>query len=92
MLSGYCVASGTIRLLVGALGDPRHNWQVAAATEDRCDAAALRLQSLYTGVEHCFVQMVRVLNGSPQDTRLAPTPAGADGDGIFEAWPRAISS
>ncbi|TVS02444.1 MAG: hypothetical protein EA413_12290 [Cyanobium sp. PLM2.Bin73] len=29
----------------------------------RVDAAALRLQSLYTGIERCLVQISRVLNG-----------------------------
>lgn len=29
----------------------------------RVDAAALRLQSLYTGIERCLVQITRVLNG-----------------------------
>ena len=75
------------------LPPPRHDWQVAeAANGEHLDAAALRLQSLYIGIERFLVQMVRVLNGSPQDTRLAPTPAGADGDGNFEAWLRAVSS
>ena len=36
-------------------------------SQERCDAAALRLQSLYTGIERCFVQIVRVLNGGPPD-------------------------
>lgn len=31
------------------------------------DAAALRLQSLYTGIERCLVQIVRVLNGGTPD-------------------------
>jgi hypothetical protein len=34
------------------------------------DAAALRLQSLYTGIERCCVLIVRVLNGA--------TPEGGD--------------
>ena len=34
------------------------------------DASALRLQSFYTGIERCFVLIVRVLNGG--------TPDGAD--------------
>lgn len=34
------------------------------------DASALRLQSCYTGIERCFVLLVRVLNGG--------TPDGAD--------------
>ena len=33
----------------------------------RVDAAALRLQSLYTGIERCLVQITRVLNGGTPD-------------------------
>jgi len=33
----------------------------------RVDAAALRLQSLYTGIERCLVQIARVLNGGTPD-------------------------
>ena len=33
----------------------------------RVDAAALRLQSLYTGIERCLVQISRVLNGGTPD-------------------------
>lgn len=33
----------------------------------RVDAAALRLQSLYTGIERCLVQITRVLNGGTSD-------------------------
>lgn len=39
-------------------------------TSERVDAGALRLQSLYTGVERCLVQIVRALNGG--------TPEGSD--------------
>lgn len=31
------------------------------------DAAALRLQSFYTGIERCLVQVMRVLNGGTPD-------------------------
>ncbi|MFN9693546.1 MAG: hypothetical protein ACK550_07080 [Synechococcaceae cyanobacterium] len=33
----------------------------------RVDAAALRLQSFYTGIERCLLQIIRVLNGSTLD-------------------------
>jgi len=33
----------------------------------RVDAAALRLQRLYTGIERCLVQIARVLNGGTPD-------------------------
>lgn len=33
----------------------------------RVDASALRLQSLYTGIERCLVQITRVLNGGTPD-------------------------
>jgi hypothetical protein len=33
----------------------------------RVDAVALRLQSLYTGIERCLVQIARVLNGGSPD-------------------------
>jgi hypothetical protein len=33
----------------------------------RVDAAALRLQSFYTGIERCLVQITRVLNGGTPD-------------------------
>ena len=33
----------------------------------RVDAAALRLQSLYSGIERCLVPITRVLNGGTPD-------------------------
>jgi hypothetical protein len=48
----------------------RERWQREGADGERVDAAALRLQSLYTGIERCLLQIVRVLNGS--------TPEGTD--------------
>ncbi len=45
-------------------------WQRHGADAERVDAAALRLQSLYKGIERCLLQIVRVLNGG--------TPEGAD--------------
>lgn len=39
----------------------------AVADPLRVDATALRLQSLYTGIERCLVQIARVLNGGTPD-------------------------
>ena len=40
---------------------------VVAGDRLRVDAAALRLQSLYTGIERCFLQVSRVLHGGTPD-------------------------
>jgi hypothetical protein len=40
---------------------------VVAGDRLRVDAAALRLQSLYTGIERCLLQVSRVLNGGTPD-------------------------
>ena len=40
-------------------------WQDPEGHAERIDAAALRLQSFYTGIERCFTQVVRVFNGGP---------------------------
>ena len=40
---------------------------VVAGDRLRVDAAALRLQSLYTGIERCSLQVSRVLNGGTPD-------------------------
>jgi len=53
--------------LVNSLVELQQAWPVPEGARERCDAAALRLQSLYTGIERCFVQIVRVLNGGPPD-------------------------
>jgi len=45
---------------LAALGD-------VAGDRLRIDAAALRLQSFYTGIERCFLQISRVLNGGTPD-------------------------
>ena len=64
------VERSKLNQLVHSLDELQRLWQVPEAAKERCDAAALRLQSLYTGIERCFVQIVRVLNGGP--------PEGAD--------------
>ncbi len=54
-------------LRVESLAALQRDLELPEAAQERCDAAALRLQSLYTGIERCFVQIVRVLNGGPPD-------------------------
>ena len=56
-----------LAVLVESLAALQRAWDVPEGLQERCDAAALRLQSLYTGIERCFVQIVRVLNGGPPD-------------------------
>ena len=50
-----------------ALVDSLASLGVVAGDRLRVDAAALRLQSLYTGIERCFLQVSRVLNGGTPD-------------------------
>ena len=61
------VERSKLSALVLSLSNVQRDWDVPEAAEERSDAAALRLQSLYTGIERCFVQIVRVLNGGPPD-------------------------
>ena len=61
------VERSKLSALVLSLANLQRDWDVAEAAEERSDAAAMRLQSLYTGIERCFVQIVRVLNGGPPD-------------------------
>ncbi|MCH9714898.1 MAG: hypothetical protein K0U63_10190 [Cyanobacteria bacterium] len=56
-----------LALLVESLAALQRTWSIPEGAQERCDAAALRLQSLYTGIERCLVQIVRVLNGGPPD-------------------------
>ncbi len=56
--------------LVGSLERLEGRMQAGSANSETVDSAALRLQSLYTGVERCLVLIVRVLNGG--------TPEGSD--------------
>jgi hypothetical protein len=59
-----------LEALIESLAALAERWQLEGADAERVDAAALRLQSLYTGIERCLLQIVRVLNGG--------TPEGAD--------------
>ena len=61
------VERNKLRLLVESLADLLRAWETPIGAQERCDAAALRLQSFYTGTERCCVQIVRVLNGGPPD-------------------------
>ena len=61
------VERAKLSVLVESLAALQRAWDVPDGSQERCDAAALRLQSLYTGIERCFVQIVRVLNGGPPD-------------------------
>ena len=61
------VERSKLSALVLSLANVQRDWDVAEAAEERSDAAALRLQSLYTGIERCFVQIVRVLSGGAPD-------------------------
>jgi hypothetical protein len=49
--------------LIASLEGLAQRWQREGADDERVDAAALRLQSLYTGIERCLLQIVRVFNG-----------------------------
>jgi HEPN domain-containing protein len=53
-----------LQFQVESLTRLQERWQREGADGERVDAAALRLQSLYTGIERCLLQIVRVLNGS----------------------------
>jgi len=64
------VEIGRLERLIEGLGQLAARWEREGAGSERVDAAALRLQSLYTGIERCLLQIVRVLNGG--------TPEGFD--------------
>ena len=61
------VERSKLNALVLSLAALQRDWPLTEAAEERSDAAALRLQSFYTGIERCFVQIVRVVNGGPPD-------------------------
>jgi hypothetical protein len=52
-----------LEALVASLDGLARRWVREGADGERVDAAALRLQSFYTGIERCLLQIVRVLNG-----------------------------
>jgi hypothetical protein len=45
------VERAKLRVLVESLAALQRVWDVPDGSQERCDAAALRLQSLYTGIE-----------------------------------------
>lgn len=56
--------------LMASLEQLERRMDAGTCTSETIDSAALRLQSLYTGVERCLLLIVRVLNGG--------TPEGGD--------------
>lgn len=56
-----------LEALIESLAGLAERWRCEGADAERVDAAALRLQSLYTGVERGLLQVVRVLNGGTPD-------------------------
>ena len=64
------VERAKLSVLVESLAALQGAWDVPEGSQERCDAAALRLQSLYTGIERCFVQIVRVLHGGRLMVRI----------------------
>jgi hypothetical protein len=67
LLADLQVERSKLQTLVESLKHLQQTWEEPQGVEERCDAAALRLQSFYTGIERCLVQIVRVLNGGPPD-------------------------
>jgi hypothetical protein len=70
LATDLAVEARQLGVLVEGLAALAEAWEQSGAGTERVDAAALRLQSFYTGIERCLVQIVRVLNGG--------TPDGAD--------------
>jgi hypothetical protein len=52
-----------LEALVHNLSALAERWQREGADAERVDAAALRLQSLYSGIERCLLQIVRATPG-----------------------------
>lgn len=64
------IERGKLAALVGSLQRLDGLIEAGTSTSETIDSAALRLQSLYTGVERCLLLIVRVVNGG--------TPEGGD--------------
>ena len=67
LATDLAVEARQLGVLVEGLSALAEAWERSGAGAERVDAAALRLQSFYTGIERCFVQIVRVLNGGTSD-------------------------
>ncbi len=63
LVTDLAVERRRLEVLVDTLEGLAQRWEREGADGERVDAAALRLQSLYTGIERCLLQIVRVLNG-----------------------------
>ena len=50
------VERAKLSVLVESLASLQRAWDVSDGSQERCDAAALRLQNLYTGIERCWMQ------------------------------------
>lgn len=67
LITDLLVERRKLQQLVASLQTLQPLWHEPLAQAERVDAAALRLQSLYTGLERCFTQIVRVFNGGPPE-------------------------
>lgn len=65
LITDLQIERGKLTQLVTSLQGLLPLWDQPTGQAERVDAAALRLQSFYTGVERCFTQIVRVFNGGP---------------------------
>jgi hypothetical protein len=70
LLEDLAVERGKLDTLVEILREINPSAELQAVAPLWVDAVALRLQSLYTGIERCCLLIVRVLNGT--------TPEGGD--------------
>jgi hypothetical protein len=73
------IERGKLSELVGSLERLEGLMEAGRGSRETVDSAALRLQSLYTGVERCLQLIVRVFNGG--------TPEGSDWQrGCWKRW------
>jgi len=67
LITDLAIERRKLQQLVVSLQSLLPRWHEKGGQSERVDAAALRLQSLYTGIERCFTQIVRVFNGGPPE-------------------------
>jgi hypothetical protein len=67
LITDLLIERRKLEQLVGSLAGLLPLWDDSLGQAERVDAAALRLQSFYTGLERCFTQIVRVFNGAPPE-------------------------